>query len=413
MRRSLDVFLGGLLAGRLAESEPGRTSFSFSDDYRHLPRRPVLSQSFEDNLAKVHGGRRRDELPAFFANLVPEGPLRELIEASLRIPPGDEMALLAAVGEDLPGAVELRPGAGEPDDARGDGNDEDQDPPEEPAEGGLRFSLAGVQLKFSVLREGDKLTLPMKGKRGEWIVKLDSPRFPHLVENELAVLEWARAAGFDVPECHLEPVSALAPRLRGYADPDGRVLVIRRYDREGGRRIHQEDFAQVVGLPPRLKYDQITYEKLARLVKGIVGHDAYLEFVRRLAFVVASGNADAHLKNWSLLYPDGVEARLTPLYDQVCTIVWPEVAPELSLKLAGLKGLKQVDERSFRRLAEATGSDPAQTLDVLHDCLENIARSWNESVAPEFMPPEQSAVLREYWASVPLLRPHHQRLIHG
>lgn len=406
MRRSLDVFLGDLLVGRLAEAGDGRVSFRISEDYRHLPRRPVLSQSFEDNLSKVYGGRRRDELPAFFANLVPEGPLRELIEKSLQIPPGDQMALLEAVGGDLPGAVELHPSAGEPEEADGNGHEEDEAPPDASAESVFRFSLAGVQLKFSVLREGEKLVLPMKGRRGEWIVKLDSSHFPHLVENELAVLEWARAAGFDVPECYLESVSALAPPLRGYANPEGRMLVIRRYDRDGGRRIHQEDFAQVAGLPPRLKYDHLTYEKLARLVQGIAGHDAYFELVRRLAFVVASGNADAHLKNWSLLYPDGVEARLTPLYDQVCTIVWPEVAPELSLKLAGLKSLKQVDERSFSRLAESTESDPAQTLAILHESLERIARAWHESAASEIMPSDHAALLREYWASVPLLRRH-------
>jgi len=406
LRRSLDVFLGDIQAGRLSEDEEGRVSFRISEDYRRLPRRPVLSQSFEDDLAKVYRGRR-EELPAFFANLVPEGPLRELIEKGLQIPPGDEMALLEAVGGDLPGAVELRPGEGEPHDAGENGLDEDQAPLDASAEGELlRFSLAGVQLKFSVLREGDKLVLPVKGRLGEWIVKFDSVRFPHLVENELAMLEWARAAGFEVPECHLESVAALSPPLRRHADPEGRVLVIRRYDREGDRRIHQEDFAQAVGLPPRLKYEQVTYDKLAKLVKAIAGPEAYFEFVRRLAFVVASGNADAHLKNWSLLYPDGVEASLAPLYDQVCTIVWPEVAPELSLKLAGLKSMKQVDERSFQRLAVVAGSDPARTLAVVHESLETISRAWHDSVAPDIFPAEDVALLREYWSSVPLLRRH-------
>ncbi len=405
--RSLDVFLGDVLVGRLSESGDGRSSFRMAEDYRRLPRRPVLSQSFEDDPAKVYRGKKA-ELPAFFANLVPEGPLQELIERSLQIPHGDQMALLEAVGGDLPGAVELRPGVGEPEEVAGNGHGEDEALPDAAAESGLlRFSLAGVQLKFSVLREGEKLVLPLKGRRGEWIAKLDSPRFPHLVENELAVLEWARGAGFDVPECSLEDVSALTPALRGHAGPpEGRVLVIRRYDREGSRRIHQEDFAQVAGLSPRLKYDQLTYEKLARLVQGIAGPAAYVEFVRRLAFVVASGNADAHLKNWSLVYPDGIEARLSPLYDQVCTIAWPEMAPELSLKLAGLKSLKQVDERSFRRLAESAGNDPGQTLAVLHECLERIARAWRESVAQDIMPPAHAALLREYWAGVPLLRRH-------
>lgn len=403
--RSLDVFLSDILVGRLSESGDGRSSFRIAEDYRRLSRRPVLSQSFEDDLSKVYRSRRRDELPAFFANLVPEGPLRELIEESLEIPPGDQMALLDAVGEDLPGAVELRPSQGELEDAGGNGHEEEPVLPDAAAANGLlRFSLAGVQLKFSVLRAGDKLTLPVRGQLGEWIVKLDSSRFPHVVENELATLEWARAAGFEVPECRLESVDVLAPPLQRHAAQDGRMLVIRRYDRERDRRIHQEDFAQVAGLSPRLKYDHVTYEQLALLVKTICGADAYFEFIRRLAFVVASGNADAHLKNWSLLYPDGIEARLTPLYDQVCTIAWPEVAPELSLKLAGLKSLKQVDERSFTRLAKIAGSDPAQTLAVLHESLERIARVWHESVAPELMPVDHAAVLRDYWASAPLLR---------
>lgn len=408
MRRSLEVFLGDALVGRLSEDGEGRASFRIVEDYRRLPRRPVLSQSFEDDLSRVYRGRR-GELPAFFANLVPEGPLRELIETSLQITHGDEMALLEAVGGDLPGAVELRPGAGEPEDAGESSLDEDLPPPDGAGESGLlRFSLAGVQLKFSVLREGEKLTLPVRGKRGEWIVKLDSSRFPHVVENEFATLEWARAAGFEVPECHLEPVSALSPPLRGHAHPDGRVLVIRRYDREGGRRIHQEDFAQVVGLPPRLKYDHVTYEQLARLVQGIAGSEAYFEIVRRLAFVVASGNNDAHLKNWSLLYPDGVDARLTPLYDQVSTIAWPELAPELALKLAGLKNFKQVEERSFTHLALTAGSDPVQTLAVLHECLERIAQAWRRSPAPQAMPVSHAAALRDYWASAPLLKRHLQ-----
>lgn len=404
MSRSLDVFLGDILVGRLSEDDAARTSFHISDSYRRLSRRPVLSQSFEDDLSKVYRGRR-SELPAFFANLVPEGPLRGLIEAGLEIPPGDSMALLGAVGGDLPGAVELRPGAGDLPETMDDGMDEDHQLPDTLQESRLlRFSLAGVQLKFSVLREGDKLTLPVRGRQGEWIAKLDSPRFPRVAENEMATLEWARASGFEVPECYLAPAAALSPPLQGYGSPEGNVLVIRRYDREGGRRIHQEDFAQVVGFSPRQKYDQLTYEQLAKLVKAIVGPEAYFEYVRRLAFVVASGNADAHLKNWSLLYPDGIEARLTPLYDQVGTIAWPDVSRDLALKLAGVKRLGQVDDRSFVRLAEKAESDPEQTLDIVHGCLERICKAWQESAAPEIMPADHVAALHDHWTRVPLLR---------
>jgi serine/threonine-protein kinase HipA len=59
------------------------------------------------------------------------------------------------------------------------------------------------------------------------------------------------------------------------------------------------------------------------------------EFVRRLAFVIASGNGDAHLKNWSLIYPTGRRARLSPAYDQIATVVFGQFPPTLALKLGG------------------------------------------------------------------------------
>lgn len=369
--------------------------------------RPVLSQSFEDDLEKIYRGKR-NELPAFFANLIPEGPLRELIEKSLQLVHGDEMSLLEAVGQDLPGAVEI---TASEEELEGMVGEED----EEASNGGhgtengeplLRFSLAGVQLKFSVLREAERLTLPVRGQRGEWIAKLDSSRFPHLVRNELATLEWARAAGFEVPECHLQPASSLAAGLQTFGDPEADVLVIRRYDREDGRRIHQEDFTQVVGLPPRLKYDQISYEQCAALVRQIIGEEGYLEFIRRLAFVIASGNTDAHLKNWSLIYPDGVNAKLSPLYDQVCTIAWDEVPRVLSLRLSGKKHLRQIDEGAFARLAEKAGADADRTLSTLQDVLRAIADAWQASDIGRLMPPGHAATLRSYWQGMPLLKPY-------
>ena len=405
MRRSLDVLLGGVLVGRLAEDGQGRVSFRVVDEYRQLPNRPVLSQSFEDDLLKVYRGRH-GELPAFFANLAPEGPLRDLIEGSLQISAGDELGLLQAVGGDLPGAVELRPGQDEPAEDEDSEEAEVSSPDLQEDHGQLRFSLAGVQLKFSVLREGEALTLPVRGQQGEWIVKLDSSRFPQVVENEYATLEWARAAGFPVPECHVESVAALSPALRGYAGAGGRVLVIRRYDRLEGWRIHQEDFAQVTGLPPRLKYDHITYEQLARIVVETVGPGAYDDFVQRLAFVVATGNTDAHLKNWSLVYPDGIKADLSPLYDQVCTIAWPELKPELALKLAGMKHLLQIEEKSFSKLAAKAGTDGERTVALLRRSLERIAEAWSESRGRETMPAPHVAALREYWERAPLLKRH-------
>jgi serine/threonine-protein kinase HipA len=336
--------------------------------------------------------------------LFPEGRLREVIESSTELEAGDDLALLDFVGRDLPGAVVVRSveewaGGVSTVEAPAPAADEERSPEE-----GLRFSLAGVQLKFSMLLRNEKLTLPLKDQSGEWIVKFDSPTFPHLPENEFSMLEWARAVGFDVPECHLHDVDVVVGFPRRYARSGSRVLAIRRYDRLPEGRVHQEDFAQAVGLPPGKKYDQITYELMARLVRAFIDEEAVDELVRRLTFAVASGNGDAHLKNWSLVYPDRIQARWSPLYDQVATIAWEGPDRALALKLAGVKDFGRVDRAAFERFAEKAAVEGRRVLERVDETLEDLRRCWGELAADLPLPPEHREALREHWRKVPLLR---------
>jgi serine/threonine-protein kinase HipA len=217
-------------------------------------------------------------------------------------------------------------------------------------------------------------------------------------------MEWARGAAFDVPELHVQSAATLPASLQHYTVPGSNILVIRRYDRLGNERIHQEDFAQVVNSPPRLKYDQLTYEQVAALVRAIAGREGFFELVRRLAFVIASGNVDAHLKNWSFLYPDGVNAVLTPMYDQVSTVAWPELKPELALKLAGVKHLLQLTPDTVRRFAARADMDGGETVREFEAAIERIATAWKASGVGDIMPRPHIEALRRYWSRSTLLR---------
>jgi len=406
---TLGVGLHGKIIGYLSQTTRGQIAFRFTESYLSMFDRPVLSQSFEDDLFRTYYGKDR-LLPSFFANLIPEhGALRDLIENNLGVSPGDDLALLEAVGRDLPGAVEI---------VSVDGDDlAVQEDLEIPAyvtdhedvlkkEPGLRFSLAGVQMKFSVLRDPDRITLPASNQDGEWIVKLGSARFPFTVENEYAMMQWAMSAGFDVPECHLQDAKTVSSSLRKHTDFGDRVFVIRRYDRRAGLRIHQEDFAQVTNLRPELKYDHIKYEQCGGLIKQLLGDEAYYEFIRRLTFVIASGNADAHLKNWSFLYLDKQQPSLAPMYDQVCTIAWPEVSSELALKLAGTKNWFALELRRFESLAERAGADPIKTTETVQETLVQLVDAWNNSQASTLLPLPHLQHLQDFWGRVPLLRPY-------
>ncbi|OUC16716.1 MAG: hypothetical protein B0A82_00375 [Alkalinema sp. CACIAM 70d] len=410
MTVTLGVGLHGKIIGYLSQTTKGQIAFRFTESYLSMFDRPVLSQSFEDDLFRTYYGKDR-LLPAFFANLIPEhGALRDLIENNLGVSPGDDLALLEAVGRDLPGAVEI---------VSVDGDDlpvqEDLEVPVyvtdhedglKSKEPGLRFSLAGVQMKFSVLRDPDRITLPASNQDGEWIVKLGSARFPFTVENEYAMMQWAMSAGFDVPECHLQDAETVSGSLRKHADFGDRVFVIRRYDRQAGLRIHQEDFAQVTNLRPELKYDHIKYEQCGGLIKQLLGDEAYYEFIRRLTFVIASGNADAHLKNWSFLYLDKQQPSLAPMYDQVCTIAWPELSSELALKLAGTKNWFALELKRFESLAERAGADPIKTTETVQETLAQLVDAWNNSQASTLLPQPHSQHLQAFWGRVPLLRPY-------
>jgi serine/threonine-protein kinase HipA len=404
--RRLEVLLHGLPVGHLSEVPDGVVEFRFLDSYRNLVPRPVLGQKFEDDLEKAYRSRRREGLPDFFANLIPEkGRLREILVEAAGAETGDDLALLAFVGQDLPGAVAVRPFEGEREDR--DLEDDTAPPVEDGApesREGLRFSLAGVQLKFSMLREEDGLKLPTRHRAGEWIVKFDSPTFPQLPENEISMLEWARAAGFDVPECHLHDAEEVRGFPHRYATPGTRVLAIRRYDRLPKERVHQEDFAQAVGLPPDKKYDQLTYEAMAHLIRRFVDAEAVDELIRRLALVIALGNNDAHLKNWSLLYPNTIQARWSPLYDQVSTVAWKSPDRALALNLASVKEFGRIDNSTFERFAERAQMDRRRVLDLVGETLAKLSGSWRE-IAPDLpLPHTHAESLREHWRKVPLLR---------
>lgn len=405
MSRRLEVLLHDLPVGELSETPDGRVEFRMLDSYREVVPRPVLGQQFEDDLEGVYLSRKGQGLPDFFANLIPEGRLRDLIEENAGLEAGDDLALLGFVGRDLPGAVVVRTFA---DQIANVLHQEPREPTVEPETAavneGLRFSLAGVQLKFSMLREADKLTLPARDSSGEWIVKFDSPMFPHLPENEFSMLEWARAAGFGAPECHLHSAEDVMGFPRRYTLPDARVLAVRRYDRlPEGRRVHQEDFAQAVGLPPKKKYEQITYAVMAGLVRRFIDEAAVDELLRRLLFAIACGNNDAHLKNWSLIYPDTVRARWSPLYDQVSTVAWQGPDRALALKLAHVREFGGIDRSTFERFAEAARLDKRRVFELVERTVEQLQAAWRGIASALPLPETHKVALREHWRKVPLL----------
>jgi serine/threonine-protein kinase HipA len=375
---ALDVRLYSEPIGTLTRLPGDRVLFAFTEGYAADQNRPTLSLSFKDALGSLITDVRptQTRLPAFFANLLPEGTMRDYLALRGGVKPEREFFLIAVLGQDLPGALEIRPADGAvPLDAYQDTSAEAAANREsEPA---LHFSLAGVQRKFSAVKDAaGGLTIPVDGVGGSWIVKLPSTQFPNVPENEFAMMELARRIGISVPDTALVPISQISGLPSGVSAAGQHAYVIKRFDRAAnGERVHIEDFAQVFGVYPERKYERASYRNIAEVIWTEAGEAGIVEFLRRFVFNALIGNADMHLKNWSLIYPDRRSVALAPAYDFVSTIAYlPD--DRLALTFVDSKDFSSITSEQFERFAAKTRLPTRLTLDTVRETVMRFAEVW-------------------------------------
>jgi serine/threonine-protein kinase HipA len=341
-------------------------------------------------------------LPPFFSHLLPEGKLRTYLAQRAGIKETQEFRLLTALRDDLPGAVILKP------DLIPASNTQTalettvhQAITDQP----LRFSLAGFQMKFSANFEDDRLTIPARGIGGHWILKLPSSPHPHLIELEYSMLLLAKRIGISVPEFRLVPIEEIENLPSNIPEAlQGNCLISKRFDRTAdGGRIHMEDFAQVFALQD--KYDpSINYQSIANVIWQEIGPEAILEYIRRLVYMVFIGNADMHLKNWSLIYPDGVNPRLAPAYDFVATIVYVDIDRKLAHKIAGVRDFDKVNVDTFRNLAKIAKLPERPVVNIVLETIDAIKEHWLAMKNDLPIPSSFRRLIDEHMVTVPLAK---------
>lgn len=373
------VWLGDQRVG-VIHQRGDHTRFVLDEEYRDDPARPVLGLIFEQDLLRPHTAALR--VPPWFSNLLPEGLLRQWVADDRGVSAEREMELLAQIGHDLPGAVRVLPEEEIPDDdwwGTTAPNVKGLLPSPTDGHPGWRFSLAGVQLKFSMLADRDRMTLPAYGEGGDWIVKLPDREYPDVPRNEFAMMSLAAAAGIEVPELklvHRDDIQGLPENV--WPGREQWAYAIRRFDRDDGRRlIHIEDLAQVCNIYPERKYSG-NYESVASLIYRRHDIEALREFARRLAFIILISNGDAHLKNWSLIYRNPRIPTLSPAYDLVSTAAYrvgdgPE---DLGLKFGGTKQFDRIDLRTFERLEHKLGAVQADLPGCVAETVTRTLVEW-------------------------------------
>lgn len=315
-------------AGRLNKADDGGISFRYEEAYIAADRiglslaLPLQEEAFNDI-----------DTRAFFANLLPENNQLQRVMEREGLELTDVVGLLRYLGADCPGAISCLPVDHPPVKAPGV-LEQDYEPIEErdlvrivrsladtrrlPVEVRDPSPVAGVQSKIALTRLPDgRFALPRKGVKvpTTHILKVPERRYGREARLEESSALLAAAVGL--------PVSI--PTAMSIDGID--ALLIERFDRhtEGGvvKRLHQEDFAQALGLPSELKYQRkgkpgrrFDVDAAVWILEQTVDPEqARVDFLLATLFNLCIGNTDNHAKNHALLYADGERPSFAPLYD--------------------------------------------------------------------------------------------------
>jgi serine/threonine-protein kinase HipA len=334
--------------------------------------------------------RQRVVLPWIDGLLPDNAQVRERWAARFGVSARNPFALLVHMGRDCPGAVQFCP----PDDLadtlawKGElipvSNTqlaarlrELRDEPDTWAAEREQWSLGGAQSKFALAWD-DGWHTATGARPTTHIIKLGVRGFRGQALNEHLCMSAARLLGVPAAETSYELIEG---------EP---ALIISRFDRKPGRRIHQEDLCQALSIPPAKKYEQSGgpgAAKLCDLLNAYGTADDVWRFAEALAYNYLIGGSDAHAKNFSLLL-DG-RVTLAPLYDLASSLPYQPATgtglAQLAMAIAGERNFGQVGDQHWAKLSRRAGI-PAERLvqrvrELRHDLPDAISTAINATAA--------------------------------
>ena len=373
----LNVYLKSRFCGQLSwESERNRYEFRYDRAYLDDP----LAERLSFSLPLQAEPFDEDRSYRYFANLLPPEVVRRKLEKCLHVSRNNVFGFLKAIGGDCAGAVALYPPGVRPN-FGGEERLRELDEAEAAeilkslkrrplyaaGEDGYRYSAAGAQDKLVVRMRDGKLFLPLDGTPSTHIVKPGATDFPESVANELFCQRLADRLGVRAAEASVLVIGG------------ERYYVTRRFDREVVenrlQRLHQEDFCQMISVDPEVKYESDGGPRFADLIATLrrlhVALGETLALIDMFVFNLLIGNADAHAKNYSVVY-HGRRPLLAPLYDAVSTAVYPDLSRDFAMSIGGEMRMDRIGRSSFARLSEECGMSPQLFLGCLDDLSERM-----------------------------------------
>lgn len=342
----------------------------------------------------------------FFKNLLPEGEALAAVARELEVRSTSYLQVLQAVGRECVGAISIID-EGEPLDvdsgyrsiskeelraiASGDANDFAR------IQVASKLSLAGAQSKlgfYCVAKDGEvEFSVPYGDTASTHIVKASNRRFSDSNENEYCCLKTAAACGLRVPDVWIEQVGS-----------GSSLLVLKRFDRmveasnsESSsyakvKRLHQEDFCQILGKLPERKYERPGQSYAKEIASAIVSASSdpvrdLNDFAKLLIFNAVIGNCDGHIKNIGLLRNSAWTAsRLTPVYDIASTVVYENLDRHMAMRIGNSTKIDELEKSDILQFAcdiHMTERRMLRNLDEVltgaHDAVKGIVEEVEES----------------------------------
>lgn len=310
----------------------------------------------------------------FFESLLPEGYTRKCVAWWLHVDENDYISVLSELGCECLGAIRI---------VEGDMDLADssyrilthEELLEFAREGATKSAELVIKSHLSLAGASGKTGLYYDRNSNEWsqpaglapsthILKQSHVRLKKIVANEQLCLLTARKLGISTPDSFIINL--------GDKDDDF-LFATERYDRKitdtskelmGKKvplRLHQEDFAQALGIASSQKYEKKGGDYLVNVFELIRNYsEDPIEDQMRLwdlcIFNYLIGNTDNHVKNIALLYSEDLKGiRLAPAYDLLSTVIYESSTEKMSLNIGGEYDIKNINQASFEQEAKKLG----------------------------------------------------------
>ena len=356
--------------GRISGENASDSRFSYSEEYLNKTDTAAISLSLPLQKEPFSAAQTR----TFFEGLLPEGFTRRTVAQWMHVAEEDYLSILHGLGRECLGALCITE-EGETSEASYTPITE-QEIRELAEEGATksaelvtktRLSLTGASGKVGLYydNENDTWYLPWGTAPSTHIVKQSHVRLEGIVTNEQLSLLTAAKCGIEIAHSFIINI--------GSSEDQEVLFATERYDRgflpDSKRigslrcpvRLHQEDFAQAMGISAAEKYEKEPrgylrgmFELLRKYAVNPIADQ--LKLWDMLVFHYLIGNTDSHIKNFSLLYsPDQRSVRLAPAYDIISTTVYEQSTREMSLFIGGTLSLDELSREAFRRASREIG----------------------------------------------------------